>query len=168
MAGQCPPLPRKPSLGPENPHSLKSPSSEADSDKQGALTPRRATLHLGKFTWTDPQVLIHFLGQVRPSCPQTWRQGGRQKLLSEQHIDQRRGTQPAESRQGNSTGEIIRSLPQQQPNNCQERNQYEEGGRGGGSPRAYETSKTEQPTLVHEPDQDPDLHKQNLEIIREM
>lgn len=86
----------------------------------------------------------------------------------EQHIDQRRGTQPAESRQGNSTGETIRSLPQQQPKNCQERNQYEEGGRRGGSPRGYETSKTEQPTLVREPDQNLDLHKQNSETIREM
>lgn len=86
----------------------------------------------------------------------------------EQHIDRRKGTQPAEPRQGNSTGETIRSLPQQQPKNFQERNQYEEGGRRGGSPRDHETSKTEQATLAHELDQNPDLHKQNSETIREM
>lgn len=40
-----------------------------------------------------------------PSTGRAWRQGGRQNLLSWQCTDQRRGAQPAESKQGDPTGQ---------------------------------------------------------------
>lgn len=45
----------------------------------------------------------------------------------------------------------------------------EEGGRrgGGGSPRDYESGKTDQPTAMHTPDLGPDPDRQNQEIMRE-